>query len=444
MELVENIEELRTVIRVAAAKPSAIGASGAAEPPPLRRGRPPKRGLKREALLEEAAATFNARGIAATSLAEIAERLGLSRATIYYYVNDRAELVFQCYQRACELTAEDLAAASEAETGFARTLAFITRALTPDRAPTAMLSEINYLSPAHAQIVRTANDRNVAALIGFVEAGVADGSIRACDAEVAAQTVIGMLAWGRLSPQWVRNGGRAFRARFLTAVIDLLSDGLTTNPSGRFDGPIDADQFLPGRFNAFDRREASEMKVEQLLAAASRLFNRDGIEATSMDEITASLGATKGVLYHYLRDKTDLVARCYERGFDLYERFAETARTHGGDGLERALIGTHINVQAQAGPLTPLMPQAGLEALPDPPRKALVARARRLNSLFANLLRQAMADGSCRTCDTAMIALIGAGGFAWLPKWLPPDDPRGPKRLADEVSDIFFRGLKAR
>ncbi|HEX3888766.1 MAG TPA: TetR family transcriptional regulator [Phenylobacterium sp.] len=428
------------------AKPSA-NAPGAIDPPPSpkRRGRPSKHGLKREALLEAAAGAFNAQGIAATSLAEIAERLGLSRASVYYYVNDRAELVFQCYQRACELMAEDLAAASEAGTGFEKTLAFIHRALTPGRAPTAVLSEVNYLSPAHAEVVRTANDRNVAALIGFVEAGVADGSIRPCDAEVAAQTIIGTLAWGRLSPQWMEDSrGRKFQARFLAAAVDLLTSGLTTDPGRRFEGPVDAEQFLPKRFNPFDRQDASDMRIEQLLTAASRLFNRDGIEATSLDEITASLGATKGVLYHYLRDKTDLVARCYERGFDLFERFAAAADAHGGDGLERALIGTHLNVQAQAGALTPLVPQPGLEALPHPRRDALVARARRLALLFDRLLRQGVADGSCRAADTRMIALIGAGGFAWLPKWLPPDDPRSPRRLADEISDIYFRGLKAR
>jgi len=420
------------------------GAAGG-DPPVRRRGRPSRRGLKREALLAEAAAAFNARGIAATALTDIAERLGLSRASLYYYVNDRGELVFQCYLRACELMAEDLAAASQAGSGLERTLAFIRRALTPDRAPTAVLSEINYLAPAHAQVVRTAHDRNVATLIGFVEAGVADGSLRPCDAEVAAQTIVGMLAWSQLSPHWVRGPrGRAFRARVLAAMTDLLTWGLATDLERRFDGPVDADDFLPGRINAFDRREASEMKVDQLLTAASRLFNRDGIEATSLDQITASLGATKGVLYHYLRDKADLVARCYERAFDLYERFAQAAKAHGGDGLERALIGTHVNVQAQAGPLTPMMPQAGLEALPDPRRKALVARARRLNRLFSRLLRQGVADGSCRPCDTPMVSLIAAGAFAWLPKWLPPDDPRGPKRLADEITDIYLRGLKAR
>ena len=149
--------------------PSASRSTTQGEAEPVkRRGRPSKHGLKREALLEGAAATFNERGIAGTSLADIAERLGLSRASVYYYVNDRAELVFQCYQRACELTAEDLAAAAEAPTGFERTLAFVARALTADRPPTAVLSEINYLQPAHAAVVRVANDRNIATLIGFI------------------------------------------------------------------------------------------------------------------------------------------------------------------------------------------------------------------------------------------------------------------------------------
>src|SRR5690606_34861054 len=98
---------------------------------PRARGRPSKRGMKREALLEGATALFNARGISAISLAEVAEAVGLTRATVYYYVSDRADLVFQCYMRACDQAAEDLAVAAEASNGFEQTLAFIRLALTP-------------------------------------------------------------------------------------------------------------------------------------------------------------------------------------------------------------------------------------------------------------------------------------------------------------------------
>ena len=62
------------------------------------------------------------------------------------------------------------------------------------------------------------------------------------------------------------------------------------------------------------------MKTEELLRTASRLFNRKGIDATSLDEIGAAVGATKSVVYHYLTDKPDLVAQCYRRAFALGER----------------------------------------------------------------------------------------------------------------------------
>jgi AcrR family transcriptional regulator len=316
--------------------------------------------------------------------------------------------------------------------------------MTPDRPPSAVLSEINYLSSAQAEVVKVASRRNVAALTGFIDAGIADGSVRPCDSEVAAQSILGMLAWGPLSPQWVHHlRGRVFRTRLSAVMIDLLTHGVRQGAGGPFVCPIGADAFLPGRFNAFDRREASEMKVEQLLTAASRLFNRDGVEATSLDEITASLGATKGVLYHYLRDKADLVARCYERAFDLLERFEEAARARGRNGLERMLIGAHLNAQALAGELCPLMPQPGLEALPDPRRAALVARASSLSRVYSRFLRQGVADGSCRPCDTAIVAQMGAGAFGWLAKRRDEADRRTPTQLGDEVCSLFAEGLRA-
>ncbi len=411
---------------------------------PARRGRPSKRLDKRAALLDGATALFNARGIAATSLSDIAETVGLSRATLYYYVDDRAELVFQCYQRACQLTAEDLARANAAENGFERTLAFVRRALTVGRPASAVLSEINYLPIAQARAVRAAHALNVAALIGFIEGGMTDGSIRRCDGEVVAQSIIGILAWANLSPQWSKGPrGPHFRARLLATMEDMLRHGVARDRSAAFTCDIDANRFLSVPFNAFDRKAAAEMKTEHLLAAASRLFNRNGIEGTSLDEIVASLGTSKGALYHYLRDKDDLIARCYERAFGLFEAFAEAARAREGSGLERALVGTHLNTQAQAGPLSPLMPQPGLDALPQALRAGLTGRGRRLNSLFSEILRAGMADGSCRPCDSLIVAQIGAGTFGWLPKWLPVDDPRTPRALADEISAFYCQGIAA-
>jgi hypothetical protein len=88
------------------------------------------------------------------------------------------------------------------------------------------------------------------------------------------------------------------------------------------------------------------------------------------------------------------------------------------------------------------MPQPGLDALPRPLRGELAQRANRLKRLYAQMLRQGAADGSSRIADPILVAQICAGAFGWLPKWLPYDDPRAPRAIADEISALFWRGLK--
>ena len=63
---------------------------------------------RHERVLDEAARQLNEKGVLLTSLAEIAAKLGVTRGAMYYYVEDREDLVFQCYRRAAETTARHL------------------------------------------------------------------------------------------------------------------------------------------------------------------------------------------------------------------------------------------------------------------------------------------------------------------------------------------------
>jgi AcrR family transcriptional regulator len=241
---------------------------------------PTKRTSKRDAVLAEAAVQFNARGIAGTALADIATKLELTRAALYYYVDDRDDLVFRTYLRSCEITADDLAGAFEdGRNGLDRILAYVGRTLDAERAPAAVLSEVTYLSGSPRAIVEKAQKRNIDALQRFVSEGIADKSIRACDASLVAQTIVGLLSWAPLWPDWL--GGTAqtarnFRKRVAAATRDLLSDGLASDPSAPIRCPINVETFRPRAANVFDKRDAQAMKMEQIAMTASRLFNRQG------------------------------------------------------------------------------------------------------------------------------------------------------------------------
>src|SRR5689334_8021746 len=113
-----------------------------------------RRVSRREAALDEAARLFNERGIAATSIADVAAAMDVTRAALYYYFEERDDLVFQTYERACQIIAGDLEAADEeGKDGLAKTLAFARRALTPERAPIAVLGETEYLKAPQQSII---------------------------------------------------------------------------------------------------------------------------------------------------------------------------------------------------------------------------------------------------------------------------------------------------
>jgi AcrR family transcriptional regulator len=72
-----------------------------------------------------------------------------------------------------------------------------------------------------------------------------------------------------------------------------------------------------------ERREAT---TSALLDAAREAFARDGYGASSLDDIVAAAGVSKGALYHHFAGKTELFQAVYEREQDrLAEICAEAA-----------------------------------------------------------------------------------------------------------------------
>jgi AcrR family transcriptional regulator len=414
--------------------------------PPVKPGESASgRETKRAALLDEAAQELNARGISGASIARIAKRVGLTRAAVYYYFKDRDELAAECYRRTCRSMAEDMAAALRVKgNGLEKVLDFLRRALDSARAPCAALSELDYFAGRTRDAIAAAHSANVSALRGLICAGISDGSIRPCDDEIVAQTLIGTITWIPLSVGWVEGTDEGFRARTVDAFADLIVNGQARDPFYAFVPPVAIESFFPSPTDVFDRRALADAKIERLLMIASQLFNRHGIDGTSLDDIARGLGATKGTLYHYLEHKMDLVVRCYKRATMLFDRFAEASEKVGRTGLERGLIGLYLNVQAHASGLSPLIQLAGPSALPAAARRELRRRSRGLQRRFESFGKQGLADGSLRPMDYDAVAQLGAGAFEWLPKWFSFDDTRAPRALAEEIVALFIRGLRTR
>jgi TetR/AcrR family transcriptional repressor of nem operon len=80
---------------------------------------------------------------------------------------------------------------------------------------------------------------------------------------------------------------------------------------------------------------------ERILAAAEPLVLRQGYAGTSLDDILAATGLTKGAFFHHFKDKAAfaraLVERCACNDTARFERCAAAAEAASDDPLEQAI-----------------------------------------------------------------------------------------------------------
>ena len=85
------------------------------------------------------------------------------------------------------------------------------------------------------------------------------------------------------------------------------------------------------------RAEKMEENKSKLIAAARKAFAEKGFAAASMDELTASVGLTRGALYHSFGDKRGLLAAVVAQvDGDMAQR-AKAIATRAEEGWDRLL-----------------------------------------------------------------------------------------------------------
>ena len=192
-----------------------------------------ERAIKRDAVLRAAAQLFNEFGYHATSLAMVAQRLQVTKPTLYYYIQNKEEILFECVRLGLELLRSAIAAAA-ASGGTALDklkAAMHEYALIVTREFGMCLIRVGEdpLAPESRKKLRRLKAELDHEFRTLIEQGIAEGSLAPCDPKLAAFTLAGALSWigrwfdphGPLSAEDV--------ARHSTAV---LMNGLSPRPTG--------------------------------------------------------------------------------------------------------------------------------------------------------------------------------------------------------------------
>ncbi|WP_222195041.1 TetR/AcrR family transcriptional regulator [Modestobacter italicus] len=199
---------------------------------PARRGRP---GHSLESLLDVAVAVFIERGYEATSMDELAARLGVTKSAIYHHVSGKGELLRLALDRALDalfaVTTEPGAATGRAIDRLEHVVRGSVRVLSAELPFVTLLLRVRGNSPVEREALlrRRAFDRFVTEL---VRAAAAEGDVRPdVDPAVTSRLLFGAV---NSLTEWYRPG----RGPDGGLTPDALADALvTTTFSGLRAGP---------------------------------------------------------------------------------------------------------------------------------------------------------------------------------------------------------------
>jgi len=220
---------LRKTRALAAARAETAAASAPPSPWKKKAERRKERELKREAVLRAAASLFNEKGFHATSLDEVAERLHVTKPTVYRYVKNKEEILFECVRLGIEtLHAAVESVGSSGGTALEKLMAAIRQyaaIVTMDFGMCLIRVGEDPLPPESRRKLRRLKRLIDHEFRGLVAQGIAEGSIAPCDPKMAAFVIGGALSWiGR----WYRADGPLGSEEIAEHCIAVLMNGLAT------------------------------------------------------------------------------------------------------------------------------------------------------------------------------------------------------------------------
>jgi AcrR family transcriptional regulator len=89
-------------------------------------------------------------------------------------------------------------------------------------------------------------------------------------------------------------------------------------------------------------RKSAEERRLQIVRAAEKLFSRKGFHATTIEEIALEAGVSKGLIYVYFEDKTDVLFLTLRFVLEIYEREIPTVLEGLDNPLERLVTALRV------------------------------------------------------------------------------------------------------
>lgn len=168
------------------------------------------------------------KGYDATSVNDIANALGMTKAGLYHYINGKKELLFDIMNFGLDELDEEVVKPARSITDTTARLRFIianhARLVTRGQgAITILVDEITALAPAQSRKITHRKRTYFDCLRDTVSQLKAEGKLQDVDTTAAAFSLLGMINW--LS-RWYRQDGELTEAQAAEQIVKIALHGL--------------------------------------------------------------------------------------------------------------------------------------------------------------------------------------------------------------------------
>lgn len=191
------------------------------------------------------------------------------------------------------------------------------------------------------------------------------------------------------------------------------------------------------------RHAGYEDQRELILAQAAALFARGGYPGTSMNQVAEACGLSKATLYHYYRDKYELLVSIADTHVSRLQGIVAVALAEADDpqGQLRALIARLVEEYANAQNEHRVLTE-DVKFLEAKDRERILAKEREVVTAFARVVALLRPDLRESAMSKPLTMLL-FGMVNWMFTWMKPQGALAYEDMAPVVADLFLGGLEA-
>jgi AcrR family transcriptional regulator len=186
------------------------------------RARAARNAWRRGEILRSAGRVLQERGLAGVTMEHVAERLGLTKGSLYYYFEDKEDLLYQCHLQATAASLEALRRARPSlppDGRLREVLMGHIRGITGEEHGAIVLTDLETIAPARRRRIVAMRDRFERGVRDIIREGIESGVFARVDVRLAGFAILGAINW---IPKWYDARGPLSPDEVAAQMADLM------------------------------------------------------------------------------------------------------------------------------------------------------------------------------------------------------------------------------